>query len=234
MRTYIIPFFVHFLILPERFTALASPHMLENALHLCDFVSATEYTPAMLRVLHHLIAAVLRTECRAYESAPPTHLGSWTVVALQVAVRVAADNDAVLAGILARLLLETDELPRLTSKQMIAVYANTKDAAAFLSFVCTLKRVIGRGGQPRTLAAVLAAPAFLQRLVEAQAENEHVRDVVVWARAQTEKCRELRQQLTLNDVHAILADGQSRIAPAFEVRPRVGADRGVLEGGSRD
>jgi hypothetical protein len=60
--------------------------MLENALHLADRVSATEYTPVMLRVLAHLVclswlANVLHLECRAYASVGRTHMEPWIVVA---------------------------------------------------------------------------------------------------------------------------------------------------------
>jgi hypothetical protein len=77
------------------------------------------------------------------------------VVSAQVAGRVAAswasaDNDAVLAVILGRLVLKTDVVPEGTLRQMIAVYTGTKDMAVFLSF---------------------ATPDFLQRLLEAQRER---------------------------------------------------------------
>jgi hypothetical protein len=69
----------------------------------------------------------------------PRHLGPWIVVSAQVAVRVAvswasADYDAVLAVIFARLLLKTDPVPEGTLRQIIALYAGTKDMAVFLSF----------------------------------------------------------------------------------------------------
>jgi hypothetical protein len=95
-RTYVIPLFVHFLLLREpRFAALASPQLLENALHMCDFVAGSGYAPVMLRVLGAVVcrpelAGPLRAACRAYASAEPTHLASWAAVALRVAARVAA------------------------------------------------------------------------------------------------------------------------------------------------
>jgi hypothetical protein len=94
--------------------------MLENGLHLADFVSVTEYTPVMLRVLAHLVclpglASVLHSEYRGRASAGRTHVGPWIVVAAQVAVRVAASwasaNNAVLAVMLARVLLKTAAVP---------------------------------------------------------------------------------------------------------------------------
>jgi hypothetical protein len=227
-RTYVMPLFLHFLILQEeRFTRLAGAQMLENALHLADFVSATEYTPVMLRVLAHMVclpglARVLHSECRAYASAGPTHLGPWIVVAAQVAVRVAAswanaDNDAVLAVILARVLSETDAVPDGTLRQIVAVYTGTKDTAAFLSFVNIVRRMIGVGQQVRSLAAVLAAPDFLQRLLEAQRESEQLREVVAWAKAQTKRCKRIREKLAIEDLRVTLAQPENRVAPAVEV-----------------
>jgi hypothetical protein len=94
-RAYVMPFFSTFWSCGMRILPLANAQMLGNALHLAGFVSATEYTPVILRVLGHLVclpglASVLHSGYRAYASAVPAHLGPWIVVSAQVAVQVAA------------------------------------------------------------------------------------------------------------------------------------------------
>jgi hypothetical protein len=44
-----------------------------------------------------------------------------------------------------------------------------------------------------------------------------VREVVGWAKAQTEWCKQIREELTMEDLFVILAEPENRVAPAFEV-----------------
>jgi hypothetical protein len=43
-----------------------------------------------------------------------------------------------------------------------------------------------------------------------------VREVVTWAKAQTERCKWTREELTMEDLRVIVAEPDNRAAPAFE------------------
>jgi hypothetical protein len=48
-------------------------------------------------------------------------------------------------------------------------------------------------------------------------ESEQVRDVLAWAKAQTERCKRITEELTMEELRVILAEPENRLMPEFEV-----------------
>jgi hypothetical protein len=196
LETYIVPLFVHFLIIYDRVhRPVITIQFLENVLQMCDYVSGTEIVRVMLRVLCHLVClpeldGILCGKCTVFPSDSPVVLGSWGFVLLQVAVRVAESHPGggiprVFARIIARRLPEIMEMTEIAIRRVIMFFADSQDSEARLNFLKTVRRIIGLKEHVKFSAVLLASSEFLDRLDSEYPDDQVVLDVLGWAKART-------------------------------------------------
>jgi hypothetical protein len=79
-----------------------------------------------------------------------------------------------------------------------------------------MRRIIGRPGFVRFQAVFLASSEFLHRLTTEYEEDQGVLEVLGWARAQTEKCRGLKGEITMADLEVMLRSEENQVEVTWE------------------